>query len=77
MQVLVNTAPSTVDTTHTLKTRFVPGLRLRWAGRRFEVMDVVRLTDTYCQVVLKSLDRRSALPLSLSVTDVEDAVCIR
>jgi hypothetical protein len=47
--------------------------RLLWQGRRYEVVDVARLTEDHEQVVLKSLDRRRGLPLSVAATDLVGA----
>lgn len=49
------------------------GDHIRWRGREFEVVEVVRLTPEYDQVVLRSLDDPGALPVSVPARDLVDA----
>lgn len=51
-------------------TTFGAGHRLRWLGRDVEVVEVVEVTPGYEQVVLRFLDRRHALPVSIPMTDL-------
>jgi hypothetical protein len=49
---------------------FAAGDRLSWDGRDVEVVEVVEVTPGYKQVVLRFLDRRHALPVSIPMTDL-------
>jgi hypothetical protein len=51
-------------------TSYVVGDRLCWQGRDVEVVEVVEVTPGYEQVVLRFLDRRHALPVSIPMTEL-------
>jgi hypothetical protein len=46
------------------------GDRLHWQDRDVEIVEIVEVTPGYEQVVLRFLDRRHALPVSISMTDL-------
>jgi hypothetical protein len=49
------------------------GDRLRWRGELAEVLDIVSLSASYQQVVLRLVGRPHTRPVSLPATDLADA----
>lgn len=50
------------------------GRPIWWRGHRFEVAEVICLTPSYWQVLLKFMDETDRLPVSVPAHDLVDAV---
>jgi hypothetical protein len=64
------------DTGQQCATSWIEGTRLHWRGHRLEIVDVAPLAPDHTQLVLRYLDRKG-VPLSVSASDLSDAVTVR